>query len=64
MMISIERQIEYLSDRVALLPGDVISTGSPAGNGSHFGVFLKPGDVMDGTISGLGQQRNHCVAEA
>lgn len=63
MMMSIERQIEYLSDRVELLPGDVICTGSPYGNGSAFGVFLKDGDVMEGTITGLGTQRNRCVAE-
>lgn len=63
MMINIERQVAYLSDRVVLMPGDVICTGSPYGNGSAFGVFLQPGDVMEGTISGLGTQRNPCVAE-
>ncbi len=63
MMASIERQIAYLSDRVILEPGDVICTGSPYGNGSAFGVFLKPGDEMIGTITGLGTQRNRCVAE-
>jgi 2-keto-4-pentenoate hydratase/2-oxohepta-3-ene-1,7-dioic acid hydratase in catechol pathway len=63
MMISIERQIAYLSDRLELLPGDVICTGSPYGNGSAFGVYLKPGDLMEGTITGLGSQRNPCVAE-
>ncbi|MXO66403.1 fumarylacetoacetate hydrolase family protein [Altericroceibacterium endophyticum] len=63
MMASIERQIAFLSDRVVLEPGDVICTGSPYGNGSAFGVFLKPGDVMEGEITGLGTQRNRCVAE-
>ncbi len=63
MMASIERQIAYLSDRVVLQPGDVICTGSPYGNGSAFGVFLRPGDVMTGSITGLGTQRNRCVAE-
>ena len=63
MMIGIERQIAYLSDRVELMPGDVICTGSPYGNGSAFGVFLQPGDVMEGSITGLGTQRNPCVAE-
>ena len=47
-----------------LEPGDVICTGSPYGNGSAFGVVLKPGDEMVGTITGLGTQRNRCVAEA
>lgn len=64
MMINIERQIEYLSDRLTLTPGDVLCTGSPYGNGSAFGVYLKPGDVMEGEITGLGVQRNPCVAEA
>jgi len=64
MMINIERQVAYLSDRVELMPGDLICTGSPYGNGSAFGVFLQPGDVMEGSITGLGTQRNPCVAEA
>ena len=64
MMISIERQVAYLASRVVLEPGDLICTGSPYGNGSAFGVFLKPGDVMEATIEGLGTQRNVCVAEA
>jgi 2,4-didehydro-3-deoxy-L-rhamnonate hydrolase len=63
MMFGVERQISYLSERVELMPGDVICTGSPYGNGSAFGVVLKPGDVMEGTITGLGTQRNRCVAE-
>ena len=63
MLIDISRQLEWLSSIVTLMPGDVISTGSPAGNGSMYGIFLKPGDVIDGTISGLGTQHNLCVAE-
>ncbi len=53
MMFSIERQIEYLANRVVLQPGDLICTGSPYGNGSAFGVYLQPGDVMEATIDGL-----------
>lgn len=63
MMTSIERQIEFLSNITVLQPGDVICTGSPYGNGAAFGVFLQPGDVMEGTITGLGTQRNICVSE-
>jgi 2-keto-4-pentenoate hydratase/2-oxohepta-3-ene-1,7-dioic acid hydratase in catechol pathway len=52
---------------MALLPGDLICTGSPSGNGIHHGVLLKPGDVVEGTITGplegLGTQRNTCHAE-
>jgi 2-keto-4-pentenoate hydratase/2-oxohepta-3-ene-1,7-dioic acid hydratase in catechol pathway len=64
MLIDIARQIEWLSRLVNLMPGDVIATGSPAGNGSMHGVFLKPGDVMEGSITGLGVQRTTCVAES
>ena len=63
MLIGVEKQVAYLSSRLELLPGDVICTGSPYGNGSAFGVWLKPGDVMVGEITGLGVQRNLCVAE-
>ncbi|MEX5748029.1 fumarylacetoacetate hydrolase family protein [Massilia sp. X63] len=63
MIFDIARQIEYISSRVQLWPGDVICTGSPAGNGIHFGRFLRDGDVMEASITGLGEQRNPCVAE-
>ena len=42
-----------------LSPGDLVLTGSPAGNGAHWGVFLADGDVLEGEITGLGRQRNH-----
>lgn len=52
--------ISYISRHVTLQPGDMIITGSPAGNGSHYGRFLQPGDVMDCEISGLGAQHTVC----
>jgi len=58
MLIGIPRLIEYLTARVQLLPGDILCTGSPAGNGVHYKRFLEPGDVMDASITGLGAQRN------
>lgn len=61
MLISIDRQIAYLSSRVQLLPGDIICTGSPAGNGSYHGIFLQRGDLMIGSITNLGDQRIACV---
>lgn len=63
MIFDVARLIEYLSAIVVLQPGDVICTGSPAGNGMHYGRFLRPGDIVEGTIAGLGTQRNVCVAE-
>ena len=64
MIFSVAQQIEYLSSYIQLWPGDVILTGSPAGNGTHFNRFLQPKDVVESSITGLGTQRNVCVAEA
>lgn len=61
MLFGIERQIEYISRYSRLLPGDIICTGSPAGNGTHYNRFLRDGDVMEATIEGLGRQRQVCV---
>src|SRR6478609_5649489 len=47
-----------------LLPGDILLTGSPAGNGQHWKRFLRDGDVMTGSIAGLGTQVVRCVAES
>lgn len=62
MMFDIVRQIEYISRYTTLLPGDLICTGSPAGNGTHYNRFLSDGDLMVGEIDGLGTQRIRCVA--
>jgi 2-keto-4-pentenoate hydratase/2-oxohepta-3-ene-1,7-dioic acid hydratase in catechol pathway len=63
MIFGVARLIEDLSAYVELQPGDLICTGSPAGNGMHYGRFLRPGDVVEGTITHLGTQRNVCIAE-
>jgi 2,4-diketo-3-deoxy-L-fuconate hydrolase len=63
MIFDVARLVSYASDRVTLLPGDLLLTGSPAGNGSHWRRFLQEGDVMDASITGLGSQRNRCVLE-
>ncbi|MDQ6662640.1 MAG: fumarylacetoacetate hydrolase family protein [Chloroflexota bacterium] len=63
MIFGVARLIEYLSQHVQLWPGDLICTGSPRGNGMHYNRFLHPGDVLAGTISGLGTQSNTCIAE-
>jgi len=63
MLYDVRRLIAYASECVLLLPGDLLLTGSPAGNGAQWGRFLVPGDVIDGEITGLGSQRNRCVAE-
>ncbi|MFN3985593.1 MAG: fumarylacetoacetate hydrolase family protein [Rhodocyclaceae bacterium] len=63
MIFGVARLIEHLSGVVQLLPGDLICTGSPAGNGTHYNRFLRPGDVIDATISGLGVQRTPVITE-
>jgi 2,4-didehydro-3-deoxy-L-rhamnonate hydrolase len=63
MIFGVSRIVEYLSTRVQIWPGDLIATGSPAGNGTHYNRFLKPGDILEGSITGLGSQRNRCIAE-
>ena len=58
MIHDVQTIISYASRLVQLMPGDVISTGSPSGNGMEFGVYLKDGDVVEANIEGLGTQRN------
>jgi 2-keto-4-pentenoate hydratase/2-oxohepta-3-ene-1,7-dioic acid hydratase in catechol pathway len=62
MIFDLARLIEHTSAITPLQPGDMLLTGSPAGNGAHYGRFLAPGDVMTSSITGLGTQRNTCVS--
>ena len=52
--------LEELSSGITLLPGTILSTGTPAGVGMGFDPprFLKPGDVVECTIQGIGTLRN------
>ena len=61
MIFGVDRLLAYAHEYVRVLPGDLLLTGSPAGNGMHWGRFLQEGDVMEATITGLGHQRNRCV---
>lgn len=57
--------ISYLSQFMTLLPGDIISTGTPAGVGlgqKPEPVYLKPGDVVELGIDGLGSSKQVAVA--
>ena len=63
MLFGVARLIEHLSTVVPLQPGDLILTGSPAGAGARPDRCLRPGDVLEGTIFGLGTQRNRCVEQ-
>jgi 2,4-didehydro-3-deoxy-L-rhamnonate hydrolase len=55
MIFPVAAIIAFISDICTLEPGDIISTGTPAGVGSTTGTFLKPGDVMRGTIEKIGE---------
>ncbi len=63
MIFGVARLVAYVSNIARLLPGDLVLTGSPAGNGIHLGRLLRGDDLMEGTITGLGGQRTRCVAE-
>jgi 2,4-diketo-3-deoxy-L-fuconate hydrolase len=56
--------VSYLSQFMTLEPGDIISSGTPAGVGLGQSpkMFLKPGDVVDLCIEGLGRQRQDVIA--
>jgi 2-keto-4-pentenoate hydratase/2-oxohepta-3-ene-1,7-dioic acid hydratase in catechol pathway len=62
MIFDIGEQIAWLSNSIRLEPGDLICTGTPAGIGSHYGRYLRPGDVVEAGIDGLGCQRVICIA--
>jgi len=61
MLFDVPALVAEASQTTTLLPGDLVLTGSPAGNGQAMGRFLCAGDVMAGTITGLGTQRQRCV---
>jgi 2-keto-4-pentenoate hydratase/2-oxohepta-3-ene-1,7-dioic acid hydratase in catechol pathway len=66
MIFDVPFLVSYLSRFMTLLPGDVISTGTPAGVGLGMSppTFLKAGDVVELGIDGLGEQRQRIVASA
>jgi 2,4-didehydro-3-deoxy-L-rhamnonate hydrolase len=62
LIFSVPKLIAYLSSVLTLQVGDVIFTGTPEGVGAAKGQFLKPGDVIESSIEGIGAMRNVCVA--
>jgi 2-keto-4-pentenoate hydratase/2-oxohepta-3-ene-1,7-dioic acid hydratase in catechol pathway len=65
MIFGVAELVSYISKYMTLVPGDVITTGTPPGVGMARNprVFLKPGDELRLTVSGLGEQRIKIVAE-
>lgn len=63
MIFSIPEQIAYISTFTELLPGDVIATGTPGGVGLKRTppLFMKPGDVVEVEVTGVGVLKNRIV---
>jgi 2,4-didehydro-3-deoxy-L-rhamnonate hydrolase len=65
LVFKIPHLVSYLSQFMTLLPGDIISTGTPAGVGlgqKPEPVYIKPGDVIELGIHGLGSSRQKAIA--
>lgn len=65
MVYGVAYLVSYLSQFMTLHPGDVISTGTPpgVGLGQKPPHYLKPGDVVELGVQGLGQQRQDVIAD-
>jgi acylpyruvate hydrolase len=65
MLVDVPSTIEFFSSFTTLRPGDVIATGTPGGVGFARTppVWMKPGDIIEITIEGVGTIRNKVVAE-
>lgn len=65
-IFNVQEVVSYLSNFMTLLPGDVISTGTPAGVGLGFNPprYLKAGEVVELGIEGLGTQKQIAIKES
>ena len=61
MIFGIEDQIAYAASMMTLEPGDILSTGTPAGTGQERLEYLKAGDLVETEVELCGRQRNHVV---
>ena len=64
MIFGVAKIISYMSQFMKLVPGDIIATGTPSGVGMGMKPqrFLKPGDVMEIEVIGLGAQKQTAQA--
>jgi 2,4-didehydro-3-deoxy-L-rhamnonate hydrolase len=62
LVFSVPQLIAELSSTVLLMPGDLIFTGTPSGVGSSRDPrrYLRPGDVIESSVEGIGAMRNTC----
>jgi 2-keto-4-pentenoate hydratase/2-oxohepta-3-ene-1,7-dioic acid hydratase in catechol pathway len=58
MIWSVDECLAYVVERMALEPGDVVFTGTTGGVGFEDGRYLRPGDVVEAEIEGIGVLRN------
>lgn len=58
MIFPVAAIVAFLSQSMTLVPGDIIATGTPAGVGATTGTYLKPGDVIEASIEGIGTLRS------
>ncbi len=64
MVWRIAEQVSYLSGIATLRTGDIIGTGSPAGNAASWGKYLEPGDLIEGEIEHIGRQAFRIKSES
>lgn len=64
MIFTVRQIVSYMSQFMQLMPGDIIATGTPQGVGMGMKPqrFLRPGDVMEIEVQGLGRQRQEARA--
>ena len=60
MLFTVARLLEFITAYITLEPGDVVTTGTPAGVGTfrHPPLYLRPGDVVEVEVEGIGRLRN------
>ncbi|HEV3120383.1 MAG TPA: fumarylacetoacetate hydrolase family protein, partial [Isosphaeraceae bacterium] len=63
MVFPVAAVVAFLSELMTLEPGDIISTGTPAGVGSATGIYLKAGDTVRAMIDGIGALENPVAIE-
>jgi 2-keto-4-pentenoate hydratase/2-oxohepta-3-ene-1,7-dioic acid hydratase in catechol pathway len=64
MVYGVNFLVSYISQFMSLQPGDIISTGTPPGVGMGMKpqIFLKPGDIMELGIEGIGEQKQKTIS--
>jgi 2-keto-4-pentenoate hydratase/2-oxohepta-3-ene-1,7-dioic acid hydratase in catechol pathway len=63
LIFGVAAVVAWLSRTLTLEPGDIVATGTPAGVGAARGVFLRPGDVVEVEVDGLGAVANPVRAQ-